>query len=97
MTFLLEINILDIFSKFEVTFSVSALFHNQVLLFVHVFCWNNEYILDNISPEDLGKSYIDFCNNTFTTDTAIVKFGNYIWEIALSIKILKFNDRLEIG
>ena len=33
------------FSKFELVFAVSVLFHEQVLFFVHIFCWNNEYIL----------------------------------------------------
>ena len=37
------------FSKFKLTFVVSALFHEQVLFFGYVFCWNNEYILDNIN------------------------------------------------
>ena len=26
-----------------------AFFHEQVLFFVYVFCWNNEYIFGNIS------------------------------------------------
>ena len=30
-------------------FAVSAFFHDQMLFFVYVFCWNNEYILDNVS------------------------------------------------
>ena len=28
---------------------MSALFHEHELFFVYIFCWNNEYILDNIS------------------------------------------------
>ena len=30
-------------------FAASALFNDQVLFFVYVFCSNNEYILENIS------------------------------------------------
>ena len=30
-------------------FAVSVLFHNQLLIFMNVLCWNNEYILGNIS------------------------------------------------
>ena len=37
------------FSKFELIFVVSALFNDQVLFILYVFCWNNEHILDNIS------------------------------------------------
>ena len=36
-------------SKFKLIFAVSALFHDQVLFFVYAFCWNNDYILGNIS------------------------------------------------
>ena len=42
------INIVFFFSKFELAFALPALFHNQALFFVYVFCWNNEYMLDNI-------------------------------------------------
>ena len=41
----LELIFWKFFSKFELVFAVSVLFHEQVLLFVHIFCWNNEYIL----------------------------------------------------
>ena len=37
------------FSKFELVFAVSALFYDQVLFFVNVFCWSNEHNLDNFS------------------------------------------------
>ena len=37
------------FSKFDLVSAVSVLFHEQVLYFMYAFCWNNEYILDNIS------------------------------------------------
>ena len=37
------------FSKFELVFAVSVIFHEQVLFLVHIFCWKNEYILDIIS------------------------------------------------
>ena len=33
----------------KLSFAVSALFHDQVLFFVYVFCWKNEYILDSFS------------------------------------------------
>ena len=38
-------NILEFFSKFELVLAVSVLFHEQLLFFVYIFCWNNEYIL----------------------------------------------------
>ena len=41
-------NILNLSSKFEQIFAESALSHDQVLFFVNVFCWNNEYIPENI-------------------------------------------------
>ena len=41
-------NILNLSSKFEQIFAESALSHDQVLFFVNVFCWNNEYITENI-------------------------------------------------
>ena len=40
---------LDYFSKFELVFAVSVIFHEQVLFLVLIFCWKNEYILDIIS------------------------------------------------
>ena len=43
------------FSKFELVLAVSALFHGQVLFFVYVFCWNNEYILGNIRWFELRR------------------------------------------
>ena len=43
------INILKKFSKFKLVFAVSALSFGQMLFFVYVLCWNNEYILENIS------------------------------------------------
>ena len=43
------INILVFFSKLELVLAMSALFHDQVLFFVYVFCWNNEYILSNVN------------------------------------------------
>ena len=36
-------------SKFDLIFTVSALFLDQVLFFVYVFCWNDECILGNIN------------------------------------------------
>lgn len=41
-------NILNLSSKFEQIFAESALSHDQLLFFVNVFCWNNEYITENI-------------------------------------------------
>ena len=35
-------------SKFDLVLAVSGLLNGQVLFFVYVFCWNNEYILGNI-------------------------------------------------
>ena len=53
MWFLLNlsgINILEFFfSKFELVFAVAVLFQDQVLFFVYVFCWNNEYVIENLS------------------------------------------------
>ena len=64
-------------SKFELIFAVSALCHNQVFIFVYVFCWNNEYILGSfsgyLSSEGLGKTYIHFSDNNFPIDTVIIK------------------------
>ena len=36
-------------------FAVSAIFHDQVLFFLYVFCSNNEYILGNISRISVQK------------------------------------------
>ena len=58
-----------------------ALFQNQVLLFLYAFCWNNEYILDNIGPEGLEKTYIDFSINTFPIDIGIISLFYYTWGI----------------
>ena len=45
---------------------MSALFQDQVLFFLHVSFWKNEYyVLDNISPKGLEKTFIDFSNDTF--------------------------------
>ena len=41
--------ILGFFSKLELVLAMSELFHDQVLFFVYVFCWNNEYILSNVN------------------------------------------------
>ena len=70
---------LSCFSKFELVFAVSAYFHNQVLFFVCVFSWNNEYILDNISRirvQRILKAYIHFANNILPIDTVILNLSN---------------------
>ena len=66
-------------------------FNDQVLFFVHIFCWNNKYVLYNISRKGLEKTYIHFFNNTFPKDAVII-YG----EFNLFIKIFNFNDRLKI-
>ena len=35
--------------KFDLVFAMSVVFHEQVLFFVYIFWWNNEYILDIVS------------------------------------------------
>ena len=42
------------------------------------------------------KAYIDLSNNTFSIDTVIVSLFHYIWEFDLFIKIVNFNDCLEV-
>ena len=77
-------------------FAVSALFHEQVVFFVYVLCWKNEYILSNISaegPEGLEKTYIHFSKNIFLIGTVIINLVNYIWGIRFNHKN---NDRLEM-
>ena len=79
------INTVDFFSKLELVFAVSTLFcsvnSKQGVSFCaffvfFVFCWNNEYILE--SRGFRKKTYIDFCNNAFPINTAIINFGNSI-------------------
>ena len=37
--------------------------------------------LSHLSPEGLEKTYVDFSNNTFSTDRGIINLFQYIWEI----------------
>ena len=61
---------------------MSALFQDQVLFFLHVSFWKNEYyVLDNISPKGLEKTFIDFSNDTFLLATGIINLVHYIWGI----------------
>ena len=61
---------------------MSALFQDQVLFFLHVSFWKNEYyVLDNLSPEGLEKTFIDFSNDTFLIETGIINLVHYIWGI----------------
>ena len=83
----------------ELVFAVSALFHDQVLFFLCVFCWNNEYFPDNISPIWVKKVceknlYWLFFNNTFPIAKISINLFHYI--CGIFIKILNFNDRLGI-
>ena len=62
----------------------ASIFHDQVLFLVYVFCWNNKYVLENISlssPESLKNSYTNFSIKTFPIDTDIINFFHYIWGI----------------
>ena len=43
------INVLDFLVQNPTGFCSVSIFHGQVLIFMHVFCWNNEYIHGNIS------------------------------------------------
>ena len=57
-------------------------FHDQLLFFVFVFCWNNEYILDNISRICVQKVQIkNFSDNTFPIRTCIINLFPNTWEI----------------
>ena len=72
------------FSKVELAFTVSALFHEQMLFFVYVLCQNNEYILGNTSRiwvREKKLTLIDFSNNTFPIDAVVVSLANYIWVV----------------
>ena len=85
------INILLFCSQFELAFGMSALFHNQVLLFMYVFCWNNEYILENIScvwalnPEGLEKHYLDASiinlSEKYSTSMTVLKCDDVIKKV----------------
>ena len=44
-----------IFYKFKLVFAMSALFHDQMLSLLYVFCWKNEHLLDNISRISVQK------------------------------------------
>ena len=81
------------------SFAVSALFHDQMLFFEYVFCWNNELYpcqyLSHLSPKGLEKTCFHFSNNTFPINRVIISLGSYIWGIQF-IKILKFDYRPEI-
>ena len=43
------------FFYFELFLAASALFYVLVFFFVYVFCWNNEYILGNVSHFLFGR------------------------------------------
>ena len=43
------INILNLFFKIRTGFSSVSTFSQPGIIFLYVFCWKNEYILDNVS------------------------------------------------
>ena len=81
-------------------FAVSTLFHDLALFFVYFCCWNNEYILDNISriwDQKVSKKLtLTFLLTHFQLTrvpwTYFVIYGAF----DLFIKMLNLNDRLEI-
>ena len=71
-----------LFFKIRTSFRSATTFSQPGVIFlVNVFCWNNEYILGNLNPEGLAKTYTDFSNNTFSKNTIFINLGNYIWRI----------------
>ena len=97
------INILTFFFpnlNWSFHFAVSALFHNLALFFVYFCCWNNEYILDNISriwvQKVSKKLTLTFLLTHFQLTRVPWTYFVIYWEFDLFIKMLNLNDRLEI-
>ena len=91
-----SIHVLDFFWQNLTCFLQSQHFFTNRYYFLYVLCWENEYILSNISaegPECLKKTYIHFSNNIFLIGTVIINLVNYIWGIRFNHKN---NDRLEM-
>ena len=62
----------------------ASTFSQPDALFLHVFFWNIEYILDNISrnPGGLEKNSYWLFKNTFPIETDIINLFHYIWGIS---------------
>ena len=90
-----------IFPKFELVFTLSVLFHDQVLYFLDVFCWKNKKIniyltiLVMFQSRMFRKRLINFSNNTFPIKTGIINLFHYIWEIWFAYKNDYFSGQVE--
>ena len=87
------INILIFFKKWNWFLQCQHFFTTKCYFFLCVFCWNNEYFPDNISPIWVKKVceknlYWLFFNNTFPIGKISVNLFHYI--CGIFIKILNF-------
>ena len=67
--------IFEFFFKIRTGFCSVSTFSQPGVIFLYVFGWKNEYILDNKSnlcPEGLEKTFVDFSNNTFQIEMGII-------------------------
>lgn len=93
--------IVDCFLKIRTGLCCVSIYSLPGVFFLYAFCWNNEYILGNISRiwvlEGLEKSYIQFSNNTFPIAKVIINlFITIPRKFELFVKRHDFNDWLKM-